>query len=304
MTVAAQRDVEVVAQPLRQADVPAMPEVPERRREIGRGEIRHEFDAHRARHAARHLAVAGEVEVDLAAEAEHGEDDGPRRGRAGVIEDGIDQAGEHVAQRLAQKAAREQERSGSDAGRRRRGRPQELRQEVLRALDGAGHELRKIGDEGGELDQASRGLDPAAVDVDRVRHGLEDVERDPHREHEAGNLQDGDVEVKRERGIDQEVPVLEEAEDSEVRDDAARHEQLPPPGVVRARDANGQPVVDELRDPQEAQETPVPPPIEDVGEDEQHVDASPPRGRREVDGGEGQEEDQERRRMEEQGLPG
>ncbi len=116
--------------------------------------------------------------------------------------------------------------------------------------------------------------------------------------------QGGDIDVQRKDGIDQEVPVLEESQDPEVGDDAAREQPLPSPGIVGARDANGESVVDDLRDPKQPQEPPVPPAVEDVRENEEHVDASSPRRRRVIDRSEGKEEDQERRCVEEQGLPG
>src|SRR5437867_740217 len=63
--VAAERDVEVIAEPGRQRDVPAKPEVAGVQREVRQLEIYHELESHELRNAARDVGVAREVAVDL-----------------------------------------------------------------------------------------------------------------------------------------------------------------------------------------------------------------------------------------------
>ncbi len=63
--VAAERDVEVVAQEARQGHVPAPPEVAEAGRPVGAVEVLREDEAHQQRQPDRHVGVAGEVAVDL-----------------------------------------------------------------------------------------------------------------------------------------------------------------------------------------------------------------------------------------------
>ena len=63
--VAAERDVEVVAQPRRQADVPAPPELLEVRAAIRRAEVLGQREAEHLRRADRDVGVRREVEVDL-----------------------------------------------------------------------------------------------------------------------------------------------------------------------------------------------------------------------------------------------
>src|SRR5205823_5755309 len=53
-----------------------------------------------------------------------------------------------------------------------------LRQEIARALDRPGDELREEGDESEEADKVALRLDVAPVGVDGVAHRLERVERD------------------------------------------------------------------------------------------------------------------------------
>src|SRR5690606_2583166 len=63
--VASQADVQVVAQPGGQADVPAPPELGDRLADVGLVEVLHEAEAHHQTQADGHAAVAGEVEVQL-----------------------------------------------------------------------------------------------------------------------------------------------------------------------------------------------------------------------------------------------
>src|SRR5262245_43787734 len=63
--VAAERDVQVVAQEARQRDVPAPPELNDASRLVGRIEIDRQLDAEQARQPDRDVAVAGKIEVDL-----------------------------------------------------------------------------------------------------------------------------------------------------------------------------------------------------------------------------------------------
>ncbi len=65
LAVAAERDVEVVAQPARQRHVPAPPEVLERHRGIRRVEVLRELEAEQQRDADRDVRVAAEVGEDL-----------------------------------------------------------------------------------------------------------------------------------------------------------------------------------------------------------------------------------------------
>ena len=63
--VAAERDIDVLAQEPAQRDVPAAPEVGDVRGLVGTGEVQREPHVHHARQADRHVGIAGEIEVDL-----------------------------------------------------------------------------------------------------------------------------------------------------------------------------------------------------------------------------------------------
>ena len=70
VAIAAERDVEVVAQEARQRHVPAAPEILQRHGAVGHVEILRQHDAEQQGEAERHVGVAGEVEIDLEGEAE------------------------------------------------------------------------------------------------------------------------------------------------------------------------------------------------------------------------------------------
>ena len=65
LAVAAERDVEVVAQKARQRHVPAPPELDDVLRLVGRVEVERQLHAEHARQTDRHVGVAREVEVEL-----------------------------------------------------------------------------------------------------------------------------------------------------------------------------------------------------------------------------------------------
>src|SRR5207302_1530265 len=73
--VAAQGDVDVVAEPARQRDVPAPPELDQVAGEVGAGEVPHEPEAEELGGAAGDVGVGAEVAVDLEGEADGGEDE-------------------------------------------------------------------------------------------------------------------------------------------------------------------------------------------------------------------------------------
>lgn len=81
--VAAQRDVDVVAEKAAQRYVPAAPEVGNGIAAVGMVEVFIEMEAHAAPHAYRHIAVAGEVEVDLKRERNDAE---PRAGGGKMVD--------------------------------------------------------------------------------------------------------------------------------------------------------------------------------------------------------------------------
>ncbi|MND40616.1 hypothetical protein D3C80_313580 [compost metagenome] len=148
----------------------------------------------------------------------------------------------------------------------------ELVDQVLEAQHRAGDQVREDRHEGGEVHQVAGGRGVAAIDVDDVADGLEDVEGDPDRqqdvrEHERLHAEGGDDGVE---AVDAEVGVLEVAEDAEVH----RHaEEQPFLRRFRAHSgrayAQADPVVEYGDHGEQRQEVDAPPGVEDVAGDQQ-----------------------------------
>ena len=178
-----------------------------------------------------HVAVAGEVEVELQRVAE-GRGPAGQEPELGVVREEVVHVGRHHVgdEHLLGEAHDEEEEAGADE------RPAEA---LLRALelgadvavadDRAGEDVREERDPGQVVDHALRRLDRAAVHVHRIRDAGERVERDADRQEElhgrerlarAQQPQDA-VEL-----VDEEAAVLEVAEEGEVQGDRRRQDQL------------------------------------------------------------------------------
>src|SRR5213078_2856771 len=107
--VAAERDVEIVAQPRREGDMPAPPELTKAGGDVRHAEVLRDLEAEQARAADGDVRVTGEVEVDLEGEGVRPE---PQLGRValpGVVEDKIRQRRDVVRQRHLLKEAENDE---------------------------------------------------------------------------------------------------------------------------------------------------------------------------------------------------
>ena len=88
--VAAEGNIDVIAQEAGQGDVPAPPELADRGGAVGGGEVQRQGEAEHEGEADRHVRIAGEVEVDLQCVGARGS---PGLGQAGMRPGG--DAGEH-----------------------------------------------------------------------------------------------------------------------------------------------------------------------------------------------------------------
>ena len=245
LPISAERDVEVVAQPARQADVPALPKIARRVRVVRRVEVDRELQAQHPREAARHVGIAAEVEVDLEREADHGEPHIDASIPLHAIEDGVRVERDAIGNEdLLQQAAREEQHSVGHARIVDRRFGHELRQERARTDDGAGDELRKKADERGELEERARRLQIAPVDVDRVAHGLKRVEADAGGQHDFERRVKDVVPGGRVHGGDEEAVILEEREQPEVERERQQQDQLAARGALLAIEEQADAVVD------------------------------------------------------------
>ncbi len=183
--VAAQRHVQVVPEPPRQADVPAAPEVGHAGGEVRMVEVLHEPEAHDPRHPAGDVGVAGEVAVDLERKGQRAEVDRPRAEPELAVEDRVGDEGEVVRHyHLLEEAPHREVEPGHRVRPPRVPGALHLGEQVARGHDRARDHVGEKRDEQREVHGVLRGLDVAAVDVHDVADALERVERDADRQHD------------------------------------------------------------------------------------------------------------------------
>ena len=273
---AAERLVQVVAQPRRQADVPVPPELARVGHRVGEAEVDVQLDAEQLREAPRHVGVAGEVAVDLQREGVGRDQHVAARGRKGRREHRVDHRRQVVGDDdLLEEAGGDQPGAGRQVLAPDRARRRELRHQRRRPQDRARHEVREVGDEERVVDEAADRRHVAAVHVDDVGHRHERVERDAERQDD-GEDRIADVEAdgrqRPRRRVDEEAGVLEEAEHGEQEaergpQDAQRRRARRPHG--RPAERGGGPVADQRRRRQQPGEAPVPDRVEVVAGREQ-----------------------------------
>ena len=286
---AAQGDVEVVAEPRRERDVPAAPERLEAVGEIGRVEIDRELEAQQQRAADRDVGVGREVAVDLQGVGVHAHE---RVEGAEFLRHGEERVREVRGEVVRDDHLLEEPREDEHArarGIQPRLRPRQVlhrRDEVARTDDRSGHELREEGKVVREVDPAPRGLDLAARHVDHVAQRLEGVEGYAHGEDDRvqkwlRRLQEGDPRIasakpaghlhpqRGDRPVEEESRVLEEHEHPDVERDRQHHRQparpIPSPGHPQ-----GEAMVDDGRREQHQRKRPAPPAVEHETRGEQH----------------------------------
>ena len=230
LAVAAEGNIQVVAEPGGQRDVPARPEVADARRQIRRVEVLHQVETEDLRRADRDHGIAAEIAVDL---QRKGQSRQQQRHAAeghvvvphGVHEDRCPVGDDH----LQEEAPDHQDGALCHALRI----PQflfvgvlHLGQQIFRALDRPCHELREERHEQSIAQEISLGLRVAAVHVDDVAQRLERVERDA----------DGQQQVQRAGGMDgreDHVAVFEHGQDGQVEHDAERKDGAVFRGALR-----------------------------------------------------------------------
>jgi len=266
-------DVEVVAEPGGEGDVPTPPELGNVAGEVGELEVGHQLEAEELGGADGDVGVSGEVAVDLEGEKDGTEDEGRAGKRFGVVEThvdvrrtgvGHDDLLEHAPEDEAHAVAPLRIVKGSGRG--------DLREQVGGPFDGARDQLREEGDKSPKGDRVAGGLEVAPIDVNGVGEGLEGVEgnADGQDDLQGGGVH-GDTEglPGRDPVLDEEVGVLEVAEDSEV--DGERHPQPPllPRFVRRFFNADADEEVDNGGEGNQPEEAPVPPTVKHIRRNKQ-----------------------------------
>ena len=184
--VAPQRDIDVVAKPGGEGDVPAVPKLREARGLVGEAEVVLQAETHQGGQSDRQVAIAREVAEDLHGESDHAHEALEARVVGGRVEDPVvvlgdvvgddhllDDAQENQPQALVGQRAAWRQRVGVL-----------LRDEYFGARDGSRHEEGEEGEVEGVFQQRCGGGKASAIDIDRVADGLEGVEGNAQRHEE------------------------------------------------------------------------------------------------------------------------
>lgn len=251
--VAAERDVQVIAQPGGERNVPAAPEIAHVLCLVRRVEVLREVEAHQQRHARGHVGIPRKIAVYLQRIGEDGQQVLDARVHRGVGVDAVDKIdGDIVAhEQFFCKPVQYPEHADTELLAAEGIRFVDLGQEMGRPGDGTREHLREKGNIKPVVDEAAHRLQLAFVHFHRIADGLEGVERDTDGQDD---LVDAEPVVSRkiipEHGqpvhhlqvaveqaviaFGKEIGVLEIAEDAEVHGHGNHHQYLAQPFVAAA----------------------------------------------------------------------
>ena len=232
LAVAAQRNIDVIPEPAGQGDMPIAPELANVPAEKGGVEVIHQLHTQHFGSTHGNGGIAAKVAIDLDGEKDRGDDDM----RAAVIPVGgavhrVHQNGGPVGDDDLQKEAPEHQQEalpqivkGETVG------DSQLAQQILRPLNGAGHQLGEEGDKKGIAEEVSFRGNLSPVHINGIAQSLEGVEGDAHRQqHVKGRV------VKLKADMDQygieavngEIEILEEEQNRQVDAKAQPQHQTP-----------------------------------------------------------------------------
>ena len=234
VSVAAEGNVEVVAQPCGEGDVPAAPEVGRVLRFERRVEVLLELITEQQCKADGHIGVAGEVAIQLEGEAEPAEQVLHAGVEHGIVEHAVDEVAADVVGNndLLDEAGHDEHHTfahhsagGGTVG-------ADLRQDVDGAHHRAGQQRREEGEREGVVEQVALRFELAAVDVDDVADGAEGEERNAGGKDDVEGVEVATSDVG--GCLKQQVEVLEIQQYTEVYHHIERHDAAPS-GVAAQR---------------------------------------------------------------------
>ena len=176
--VAPQRDIDVVAKPGGEGDVPAVPKLREARGLVGEAEVVLQAETHQGGQSDRQVAIAREVAEDLHGESDHAHEALEARVVGGRVEDPVVVLGNVVGDDHLLDDAQENQPQALVGQRAAWGQLvcMLLWDEYFGARDGSRHEEGEEGEVEGVFQQRRGGGKASAIDIDRVADGLEGVE--------------------------------------------------------------------------------------------------------------------------------
>ena len=248
--------------------MPTPPELGDIATEIRNVEVPHQLDSKEFGCTDGNIGIAGEVAVNLESEEDGGKQQGAPAlrliGRKHLVDvDGTVVGYDHFFEQSPQNLAH----SIDTLFIYKSARLSELRQQVRRPLDRARNELREETDESEEPDDIAGRFQLSTIDVNGIAERLEGVETDADGEdylEQQPFCLPAEEHVR--KGRDEEIIILENAQDKQVEDDIDRIDRLgfsrclPVLVNKKARsETTGRGECNQEKEP------PVPPSIEDVG---------------------------------------
>ena len=217
LAVAAQGDIDIVAQPRGERDVPSVPELGDIQRTVREVEVDTQVESHDAAQTDCHVAVTREVTVDLHREAKHRHQQFKARVARGVAESDVVVLGDVVGKnRLLQDTHHDEEQTTINHLARSGLIGLHLWVEVTGPDDGTRHEAGEIGQEEKVVKVVIDRLYLAPIDIYHIADGAEGIERDADRQDEVHRLEiaaDERIQVEH-----HEVAILEEQQDAQRED--------------------------------------------------------------------------------------
>ena len=226
----AQREIDVIAEPGRQADVPSGPEVLHGVREVRLAEVGHQLHTQHLRRADGDVAVAREI-----AQVLHGKHERRQRDlRAGCVDPAaVNRIDVHARavrdDHLLKEAQQHDQKALPRAFPVKAVLRRHLPEQAAAALDRAGDQLRKERHEQRVFEQVTFSLHAPLVHVDHIGQRLEDVEADAHRQknrYPRRGHRDGERIAHALHHVQKKACILEVPQQADVEDDAGEHRKL------------------------------------------------------------------------------
>ena len=252
-TVAAERDVQVVLQPLAERYVPAFPEIGRVGRLVGRVEVFGKIEAHEHGHAYGDVGVARKIGIHLQRIAEKRHEVLETREEQRVLEHAVYEVHSNVIAQdnLFGQPVQHPEHGQAKLPPRQTERAVELGDELACADYRPGHQLRKEAHVETEVKDIVHRPHLPPVNIHGVADDLESIERNAHGQHDAvhaetpriarkGIARPGEhvehMHVPSEQAVQhvrEKVGILEVAKQQQVERDRQAKEQLAPPLLPR-----------------------------------------------------------------------
>ena len=244
LAVTSQGDVDIVANPRRERDVPPTPEVGDALRAVGSVEVQGEAESQEQGDANGHVAVAGEVAVNLKRVAVDTQQVLHTAVERGIVEDAVDEVQRDIVADdgfLEQAHGNEADAPGKHVVGNLQ-RAAYLRGKVAGTDDGSGDELREERHVERIVEQRRQRLQVTPVDVDDVAHRLEGEKRYAHRQEDVVGLEIAAHHLLPHAA--EEIGVLEIAQQPQVDEQRECH-QRPSCGssVLQPVDARGNEII-------------------------------------------------------------